>query len=99
MSAPEFIAPTAHQPITGVADTLAQLDDDPGERCRVGKWEDALTHEDAESLRAHVVPGRVRPVFDLLRHDGHKLPFSATSWERHFTGRCPCDTGAGRAAA
>jgi hypothetical protein len=109
MSAPEFIEPAHHDEPepwprrhTSLIDSLEGFTTEkPRGICRVGVWENRLTADEMDLLRPHLKHGSIRPLFDRLRHDGVDLPFSATSWERHWTTprRCSCDTGVGRAAA
>lgn len=77
-----------------IADSLtAYTDRVEGARCRVAVWADQLPDGELDMLRPHLVHGKIRPMFDYLKRDGVQLPFSATSWERHWTGvgRCSCD--------
>lgn len=90
MSAPEFIAPQALPATLGVAESLDRFDHEPGFRCRVAVWADTLPEDDLDALVQHLAPGKVKPLYNFLRSEGHKLPYSSTTWERHWTGRCPC---------
>ena len=81
-----------------IADSLAAYETStPGQRCRVAVWADQLPDGELDMLLPHLTHGKIRPMFDYLKRDGVGLPFAATSWERHWTGRCSCtrpdDTG------
>ena len=92
MTAPDFLAPAyAHAgSLVSIADSLADYHDDTAVRCRVRVWSDQLPDGEMALLKPHLTHGNIRPVFDHLKRDGINLPYSATSWERHWTGRCTC---------